>query len=92
MLPLVLAACGGGAEPGLRDPSRLAPAVRSRLEQMLMTASPREGSSRSATHIERVECRKQTGDRYRCTVEFGDGSDRDVRVLVSRDGHRFRFG
>jgi hypothetical protein len=92
MLPLVAAGCGSGSEPGLRDPGRLAPAVRSKLEQRLMRASPREGSASSATHIARVECTHERGDRYRCAVEFGDGSRGDFAVLVDPRGRSFRFG
>jgi hypothetical protein len=92
MLPLVLAACGGGSEPGLRDPSRLAPAVRARLEQRLMEANPREGSAASKTHVTSVDCSHEDGPRYRCSAEFGDGTHGDFLVLVGPDGRRFRFG
>ena len=92
MLPLVLAACGGGSEPGLRDPSRLEPAVRSRLEQRLMRANPREGSTATATHVDSVDCRHERADRYRCDVAFGDGTHGDFLVLVGPSGRRFRFG
>lgn len=91
MLPLGLAACGTGSEPGYRDPSRLEPAVRTQLEQRLMRANPREGSAESATHVAGVDCRREAGPRYRCDVEFGNGVHGDVLVFVSPDGKRFRL-
>ena len=90
MLPLALVACAG-SEQGLRDPSRLEHAVRSALEQRLMEANPREGSSGSATHVRAVDCARESVVRYRCDVRFGDGTRRRYIVLVSSDGKRFHF-
>jgi hypothetical protein len=93
MLVLVLGLGGcGSAEPGLRETSRLERAVRAQLEQRLMRANPREGSTSSATHVDSVECLRQGGLRYRCKARFGDGSRGDFVVFVSRDGKELRFG
>ena len=90
MLPLALVSCAG-SEQGLRDPSRLEKAVRSALEQRLMEANPREGSSGSATHVRAVDCSRESVVRYRCDVRFGDGTSKRYVVLVSSDGKRFHF-
>src|SRR5919202_6668702 len=90
MLPLVLAGCAG-SEQGLRDPSRLEKAVRGALEQRLMEANPREGSSGSPTHVRDVDCERESVVRYRCEVRFGDGTRQRYVVLVSSDGKRFHF-
>ena len=88
---LLLAGCGGSSQPGFRDPERLAVGVRRSVEQRLMTQAPRQGSSRTATHLERVRCEHVAGDRYVCRGVLGDGSKLDVDVFVSADGKRFRI-
>jgi hypothetical protein len=91
MLAAALAGCGGGSAPGLRDPARLEAAVRSQLEQRLMGANPRQESAQSRTHIQSVDCRLERRLRYRCDVEFGDGTTGEFPVVVTRDGKRFEF-
>ena len=88
---LLVAGCGGSSEPGFRDPDRLAAGVRRALEQRLMTQAPRQGSARSATHIERIDCHHVAGDRYACSGVLGNGTTLDVDVVVSRDGSGFRL-
>jgi len=88
---LLLAGCGGSSEPGFRDPERLAVGVRRSVEQQLMTGAPRQDSSHTATHLERVRCEHVAGDRYVCRGVLGDGSKLDVDVVVSADGKRFRI-
>lgn len=88
---LLLAGCGGSSEPGFRDPERLAVGVRRNVEQQLMTRAPRQKSTHTATHLERVRCEHVAGDRYVCRGVLGDGSKLDVDVVVSADGKRFRI-
>jgi hypothetical protein len=88
---LLLAGCGGSSQPGFRDPERLAVGVRRSMEQQLMTRAPRQNSTHTATHLERVRCEHVAGDRYVCRGVFGNGSKLDVDVVVSADGKRFRI-
>jgi hypothetical protein len=88
---LAVAGCGGSSQPGFRDPERLATGVRRVVEQRLMTQAPRQGSARSATHVERIRCRHVAGDRYACSGAFGNGAPLDVDVVVSPDGKDFRL-
>jgi hypothetical protein len=89
---LLVAGCGGGSsQPGFRDPDRLADAVRREVEQRLMTQAPRQGSARSATHIERIRCEHVDGNRYVCRGVLGNGVKLDLDVVVSRDGRDFHL-
>jgi hypothetical protein len=88
---LLVAGCGGSSQPGFRDPERLAVGVRRSVEQHLMTAAPREGSTHTATHLEQVRCEHVSGNSYVCSGVFGDGSKLNVEVVVSRDGKDFRL-
>jgi hypothetical protein len=88
---LLVAGCGGSSPPGFRDPDRLAAAVRREVEQRLMTREPRQGSTRTATHVERLDCEHVAGDRYVCHGVFGNGSKADFGVVVSEDGKTFRL-
>ena len=56
-----------------------------------MRASPRQDSAASRTHVRSVDCRHERRLRYRCEVEFGDGTLGKLQVEVSRDGRRFAF-
>jgi hypothetical protein len=88
---VLVAGCGGSAQPGFRDPDRLAVGVRRAVEQRLMTQGPRQGSAYSATHVQRVRCRHVGGDRYACSGVFGNGAPLDVEVVVTPDGKGFRL-
>jgi hypothetical protein len=88
---LLVTGCGGSSQPGFRDPDRLAVGVRRSVEQRLMTQGPRQGSTHTATHLERVQCEHVTGNRYVCTGVLGDGSKLSVDVVVSGDGTSFRL-
>src|ERR671935_2016297 len=69
MLPLAFAGCAA-SEQGFRDSARLEKALKSRLEQRLMEANPREASAGSGTHVEDVDCSRESVVRYRCDVRF----------------------
>jgi hypothetical protein len=88
---LLVAGCGGSSQPGFRDPERLAVGVRRVVEQRLMTQAPRQRSTHTATHLERVDCEHVQGDRYACTGVFGNGVKVNVDVVVSADGKHFRL-
>jgi hypothetical protein len=88
---LLVAGCGGSSEPGYRDPERLADGVRRAVEQRLMTQGPRQGSTHTATHLERVRCEHVAGDDYVCSGVFGNGAPLHVDVVVTRDGRDFRI-
>ena len=91
MLPLAFAGCAA-SEQGFRDSARLEKALKSRLEQRLMEANPREASAGSGTHVEDVDCSRESVVRYRCDVRFGNGTRKRYIVLVSSNGKRFHFG
>ena len=88
---LLVAGCGGSSEPGFRDPERLADGVRRAVEQRLMTQGPRQGSTHTATHLERVSCKHVAGNDYVCSGVFGNGAPLHVDVVVTRDGRDFRL-
>jgi hypothetical protein len=88
---LLIAGCGGSSQPGFRDPGRLAVGVRRAVEQRLMTRQPRQGSARTATHLQRLRCDHVAGDRYVCRGVLGNGAELDVDVLVSADGKSFQL-
>jgi hypothetical protein len=88
---LLVAGCGGSSEPGFRDPDRLADGVRRTVEQRLMTQGPRQRSTGTATHLERISCRHVAGNDYVCSGVFGNGAPLHVDVIVTRDGRGFRL-
>jgi hypothetical protein len=87
VLALLLTGCGGGSRPSATGVPRVERAVKSVLEQRLMTSQPRtEQGSRSSTHIRRVRCTKVNGNEFNCEVTLGDGSTRQVRARERSDG------
>jgi hypothetical protein len=87
VLALLLTGCGGGSRPSATRVPQVERAVKSALEQRLMTSQPRtEQGSRSSTHVRHVRCAEVNGNEFTCEVTFGDGSTRQVRARERSDG------
>jgi hypothetical protein len=88
---MVLAAgCGGSRRAaGFLDRERLEGAVRLRVEQGLMTSSPRQRGARSPTHVRQVDCEPSGDRRFRCTAVLATGARTSWSVLVAADGRTF---
>ena len=87
VVPLLLAACGGGSQPVPAANLRIEQSVKSTLERGLMTSQPRGvGGSSWSTHVRRVRCAARSPHEFTCEVTFMDGSRRHVTARERPDG------
>lgn len=87
VVPLLLAACGGGSQPAPAASLRIEQSVKSTLERGLMTSQPRgEGGSSWSTHVRHVRCARKSPHEFTCNVVFMDGSRRRLTARQRPNG------
>lgn len=87
VVPLLLAACGGGSRPAPAGAPGIEQSVKSTLERGLMTSQPRGvGGSSWSTHVRRVRCAARSPREFSCEVTFMDGSRRQVTARERPNG------